>query len=126
MRTTLYTLRWAAAAPARRHFPCTTFRFSVPLHKCAFHIYHAETSSQFDYRLRYCGELSLGIFTSLEDSDTVTAATSAPVYSGAPKRKSVLLGHIIATKTTNPTVTDKDMQIPDSSSSEKAGLGDRP
>jgi len=57
--------------------------------------------------------------TSLEDSDTVTAATSAPVYSGAPKRKSVLLGHIIATKTTNPTVTDKDMAIPDPSSSEK-------
>lgn len=42
----------------------------------------------------------------------MTSDTSAPVYSGAPERKAVLLGHIIATKTTNPTVTDNDMSIP--------------
>ncbi|KAK3641762.1 hypothetical protein LTR56_011087 [Elasticomyces elasticus] len=80
------------------------------------------TREKFDYRLRHCGELSMGIFTSLTDSDAATAATSAPVYSGAPKRKSVLLGHIIATKTTNMTVTDDDMAIPDDSAdSEKYG-----
>jgi ribosomal protein S18 acetylase RimI-like enzyme len=67
---------------------------------------------QFQYRLKTCGNLSLGIFTS-SDTDTIpTAATSTPVYSGAPERKAVLLGHIVATKTTNPTVTDDDMRVP--------------
>ena len=47
----------------------------------------------------------------------MTAAASSPVYSGAPKRKSVLLGHIIATKTSNLTVTDQDMAIPGASTS---------
>ena len=91
---------------------------------------HAETRcSQFQYRLTTCGELSLGIFTSLEDKDpeterpkTPTIETSAPVYSGAPERKAVLLGHIVATKTTNPTVTDADMEIPSpSSTKDKVG-----
>lgn len=45
---------------------------------------------------------------------TATAETAAPVYSGAPQRKLVLLGHIVATKTTNNTVTDNDMEIPTS------------
>ncbi|KAK1810664.1 hypothetical protein LTR12_014988 [Friedmanniomyces endolithicus] len=75
------------------------------------------TREKFHYRLRHCGELSLGIFTSLTDSTVPTAATASPVYSGAPKRKSVLLGHIIATKTTNPTVKDEDMAVPPPSSS---------
>lgn len=75
--------------------------------------------AQFEYRLKRCGELSLGIFTSIDKSETnppkaPTAETSAPVYSGAPERKSVLLGHIIATKTTNNSVTDDDMAIPTS------------
>lgn len=34
------------------------------------------------------------------------------MYSGAPQRKAVLLGHIIATKTTSLTVTDDDMAVP--------------
>lgn len=55
----------------------------------------------------------MGIFTSSETDKIITAETSAPVYSGAPERKSVLLGHIVATKTTNQTVTDDDMSIPD-------------
>lgn len=67
---------------------------------------------QFQYRLKNCGELSLGIFTSQETSDAVTAETAAPVYSGAPERKAVLLGHILATKSTNTTVTDGDMAVP--------------
>jgi ribosomal protein S18 acetylase RimI-like enzyme len=67
---------------------------------------------QFEYRLTKCPHLSLGIFTSLTDSEAATAATSAPVYSGAPKRKAVLLGHIVATMTDNQVVTDNDMHIP--------------
>lgn len=42
----------------------------------------------------------------------MTAGPSAAVYSGAPQRKAVLLGHIIATKTASPTVTDDDMAVP--------------
>lgn len=67
---------------------------------------------QFQYRLKHCGELSLGIFTSHSEDQIPTSSTAAPVYSGAPSRKAVLIGHIIATKTTNATVTDNDMAIP--------------
>jgi len=42
----------------------------------------------------------------------LTASTAQPVYSGTPTRKQVLLGHVIVTKTTSPTVTDDDMAIP--------------
>ncbi|KXT01180.1 hypothetical protein AC578_592 [Pseudocercospora eumusae] len=71
------------------------------------------TREKFQYRLTLCGHLSMGIFTSQEgDSNTTTAATAQPVYSGAPERKSVLMGHIVATKTTSLTVTDSDMAIP--------------
>ncbi|KAK3680802.1 hypothetical protein LTR37_021044 [Vermiconidia calcicola] len=72
------------------------------------------TREKFQYRLKRCGELSMGIYTSHETNDIITAETSTPVYSGAPERKAVLLGHIVATKTTNSTVKDSDMSIPDS------------
>ena len=74
---------------------------------------------QIEYRLRNCGHLCMGIFTSLdEDQDpdsqahTPTIETSNPVSSGSPKRKAVLLGHIVATMCTSPVVTDDDMSIP--------------
>ncbi|KAK5129934.1 hypothetical protein LTR08_002694 [Meristemomyces frigidus] len=70
------------------------------------------TKEKFQYRLKHCGELSLGIFTSSSDGNLPTADAAFPVYSGAPKRKAVLIGHIIATKTTNLTLTDDDMAIP--------------
>ena len=69
-------------------------------------------SPQFQYRLAKCSELSLGIFTSSESSSIPTYASAAPVYSGAPARKCVLLGHIVATKTNGSTVDDSDMSIP--------------
>jgi GNAT superfamily N-acetyltransferase len=61
----------------------------------------------------------MGIFTSHDPTTSKTphhiptAETATPVYSGAPDRKAVLLGHICATKTTNPTVADSDMAIPE-------------
>lgn len=67
---------------------------------------------QFRYRFSKCPELMLGIFTSHTDNEIPTAKTSAPVYTGAPKRKAVLLGHIIATRTNNSVVGDDDMAIP--------------
>jgi ribosomal protein S18 acetylase RimI-like enzyme len=80
--------------------------------------------SQFQYRLAKCSELSLGIFTSSESSSIPTYASAAPVYSGAPNRKSVLLGHIVATKTNGSTVTDNDMAIPSDDSSDPS-LGNK-
>ena len=56
----------------------------------------------------------MGIFTSNAEGNIATAETASPVYSGAPERKAVLLGHIVSTKTTNPTVTDDDMNFPSS------------
>ena len=67
----------------------------------------------------------MGIYTSSTTSTILTASTSAPVYSGAPERKAVLLGHIVATKTTNPTVTDDDMSIPTSPSADAPPVGHR-
>jgi ribosomal protein S18 acetylase RimI-like enzyme len=78
---------------------------------------------QFQYRLSKCSELSLGIFTSHEGNDIPTAATASPVYTGAPQRKLVLLGHIVATMTTGLTVTDQDMGVPSESNS---SLGHKP
>ncbi|KXL50462.1 hypothetical protein M433DRAFT_159475 [Acidomyces richmondensis BFW] len=77
------------------------------------------TREKFQYRLRRCGELSMGIFTSHSDGDIPTAHTSTPVYSGAPQRKAVLLGHIVATKSMNQTVTDNDMMIPSPDASQE-------
>ncbi|SMQ51004.1 unnamed protein product [Zymoseptoria tritici ST99CH_3D7] len=84
----------------------------VLLENAAFPPNERASREKFQYRLKNCGELSLGIFTSQETSDAVTAETAAPVYSGAPERKAVLLGHILATKSTNTTVTDGDMAVP--------------
>ncbi|KAF2774497.1 acyl-CoA N-acyltransferase [Teratosphaeria nubilosa] len=84
----------------------------VKLEEEAFPPNERASREKFQYRLKTCGELSLGIFTSHSNDEISTSSTSAPVYSGAPQRKAVLLGHILATKTTNPTVTDDDMAIP--------------
>ncbi|TKX25375.1 acetyltransferase (GNAT) domain-containing protein 6 [Elsinoe australis] len=82
---------------------------------------------QFHYRFAKCSELSLGLFTSADTTiatastsqpttanpgSAETAATAVPVYSGTPERKSILLGHVIATKTTNLYVRDEDMELP--------------
>ncbi|KAI7528051.1 hypothetical protein KC331_g15957 [Hortaea werneckii] len=75
------------------------------------------TREKFEYRLKHCGELCVGVYTSHSENKIPTAETSAPVYSGAPQRKAVLIGHLIVTKTTHLTVTDADMAVPSSSSS---------
>lgn len=98
-------------------------------------------SSQFQYRLSTCGTLSLGVFTCgitqpptpakeppdtppsqytpsppLPSADllikTLTAAVSREITATLPPRKELLLGHIIATKTHNPCVKDRDMAVP--------------
>ncbi|CAK4030845.1 acyl- N-acyltransferase [Lecanosticta acicola] len=85
----------------------------VRLEEAAFPPQERASREKLQYRLKHAGELFLGIFTSQEGSSVPTAETSAPVYTGAPQRKAVLLGYIGGTKTTNPVVKDEDMAIPD-------------
>lgn len=55
---------------------------------------------QFIYRLTRCPELSLGLFT-------------LPLLGeGEPKPRPTLVGHIIATRTSEPLVTDRSMRLP--------------
>lgn len=55
---------------------------------------------KFIYRLTRCPELSLGIFT-------------LPVLDeNKPKPRATLVGHIIATRTSEPLVTDRAMHLP--------------
>ncbi|KAH0207790.1 polyamine acetyltransferase, variant, partial [Aureobasidium melanogenum] len=91
--------------------------------------------AQFEYRFTKCGGLCLGLFTSVDTSDSSaplasveTASSAHFVYSGAPARKSVLLAHCVVTKTTNPTVMDEDMEVPDdwkASGASSAKIGHR-
>ncbi|KAL5361068.1 hypothetical protein BJX96DRAFT_151353 [Aspergillus floccosus] len=58
------------------------------------------TRDKFIYRLNRCPELCLGLFT-------------LPVLKeGEPKPRPTLVGHIVATRTSNATVTDKAMEFP--------------
>lgn len=60
------------------------------------------TTRQFEYRLTVCPELSLGIFS----QPTLTEVE------GGNKEKRRLIGHIIATRSPAPCVTDGSMEIP--------------
>ncbi|KAF9893801.1 hypothetical protein FE257_009971 [Aspergillus nanangensis] len=58
------------------------------------------TREKFMYRLNKCPELCLGLFT-------------LPIIpEGQPKPRPTLVGHIVATRTSGPNVTDKSMELP--------------
>lgn len=62
---------------------------------------------KFIYRLTRCPELSLGLFT-------------LPVLDeNKPKPRATLVGHIIATRTSEPLVTDRAMRLPKDWQSER-------
>jgi GNAT superfamily N-acetyltransferase len=67
--------------------------------------------------MRHCSGLCYGLFTTV-DPDSNSEDKNAPTYSVAPKaesdydRRRVLLGHIVATKTTNEVIKDEDMALP--------------
>ncbi|KAJ5604587.1 hypothetical protein N7510_009741 [Penicillium lagena] len=62
---------------------------------------------KFVYRLSRCPELSLGLFT-------------LPIIpEGQPKPRATLVGHIIATRTSEPCVTDRAMRLPDNWQNER-------
>jgi GNAT superfamily N-acetyltransferase len=71
---------------------------------------------QFKYRLSKCGELGLGLFcTATPDSDipAATLKTGKPVETSRNNGAvSVLLAHVVATKTRDTLVTDVAMDYP--------------
>jgi GNAT superfamily N-acetyltransferase len=75
-------------------------------------------TNQLEYRLRTCGELSSGLFSSAYPTtsgplgDMVKTRKFPSIDSSDADRKRVLLGHIIATKTTTRLVTDDAMAYP--------------
>ncbi|KAF2805820.1 acyl-CoA N-acyltransferase [Mytilinidion resinicola] len=91
----------------------------IHLENATFPPHEACSREKFIYRLKACGELCLGLFTSATSTSTSpTLSTlskepfSHPADSSYPDRKSVLLAHCIATKSANLTVTDDDMAMP--------------
>ncbi|EAT78974.2 hypothetical protein SNOG_13527 [Parastagonospora nodorum SN15] len=73
---------------------------------------------QIEYRLRTCGELCSGLFTSAYATtsgplgDIIKARKFPSIDSSDADRKRVLLAHIIATKTSSRIVTDDAMDYP--------------
>ncbi|KAH6663494.1 polyamine acetyltransferase [Halenospora varia] len=75
------------------------------------------TREKFIYRLTKCGELCLGIFSTVvpnaTDFKAETLSVARPVESSRENGAvSVLLGHVVACKTTALTVTDESMDYP--------------
>ncbi|KAI8960034.1 acyl-CoA N-acyltransferase [Daldinia sp. FL1419] len=84
--------------------------FSNPAHRC--------TREKFEYRLSVCPELSLGLFCTIapdkaEGFEIDTLPPAHPVETGRENNaKSVLMAHIVATRSCDHFVTDKSMDYP--------------
>jgi GNAT superfamily N-acetyltransferase len=82
------------------------------------HVEHGPDSEQIEYRLRTCGELCSGLFTSAYPTssgplgDIIKTRKFQSIDSSDADRKRVLLGHIIATKSASRIVTDEAMDYP--------------
>jgi ribosomal protein S18 acetylase RimI-like enzyme len=74
------------------------------------------TLGQVQYRLTKCGELCLGIFSTIVPGSGIqveTAETARPVETSRRNGAlNVLLGHVLATKTNTPLATDASMDYP--------------
>ncbi|KAL0471454.1 polyamine acetyltransferase [Neurospora intermedia] len=79
---------------------------------------HRATPEKFDYRLSTCPELSLGVFCTVvpekaKNWTIETLDTAKPVETDRPNgAKSVMVAHIVSTRCTGNTITDKDMDYP--------------
>ncbi|KFY14158.1 hypothetical protein V492_02818 [Pseudogymnoascus sp. VKM F-4246] len=88
----------------------------IALENAAFDENERCSPDKFKYRLSKCGEISLGLFcTATPDSDipAATLKTGKPVEtSRANGAVSVLLAHVVATKTRDGLATDVAMDYP--------------
>ncbi|KAI0888652.1 acyl-CoA N-acyltransferase [Annulohypoxylon maeteangense] len=86
--------------------------FEDPKHRC--------TREKFEYRLSVCPELCLGLFCTIvpdkaraEGFEISTLPVAKPVETGrSDGAKSVLVAHIVATRTQSMVVTDESMDYP--------------
>lgn len=96
----------------------------------------ADSTQQFIYRLRECSGICYGVFTTVdphlqsdrEDTSAATYAVAPPVETSSERRR-VLLGHIVATLSTNDLINDEDMGLPSdwqSSTPAPSNLGHKP
>nr|POF00926.1 polyamine n-acetyltransferase 1 [Quercus suber] len=120
--TTPLTSQRVSASCHRNHCALPWLTYRTPLEpfltaSLGFPYMSPTNGQQFTYRLRACGHLSLGIFTSHDPTTSTldppsTTSTATAVYSGHPSRRAVLIGLICATLSTQPTVTDAAMTLP--------------
>jgi ribosomal protein S18 acetylase RimI-like enzyme len=99
--------------------PCCTNRPRPPTSQYTTSISkHYTNYDQLEYRLRTCGELCSGLFTSAYPTssgslgDILKVRKFSSIDSSDSDRKRILLGHIIATKSSSDLVTDDAMDYP--------------
>ncbi|KAF1913418.1 hypothetical protein BDU57DRAFT_482325 [Ampelomyces quisqualis] len=90
----------------------------VTCRRCAPLSLHFPYSLGLEYRLRTCGELCSGIFTSAYPTasgsvgEILKTRQFSSIDSHDTDRKRILLGHVIATKSSSRLVTDEAMDYP--------------
>ncbi|KAF2748781.1 acyl-CoA N-acyltransferase [Sporormia fimetaria CBS 119925] len=88
------------------------------LEHAAFDPQEAASREKIEYRLRTCGELCSGIYSSVPSSakgkigQLLSSRDFPRIDTTGTERKRVLLGHIIATKHSSHLVTDEAMDFP--------------
>jgi ribosomal protein S18 acetylase RimI-like enzyme len=79
---------------------------------------HRANQTQLEYRLRTCGELCSGLFSSAYPTtsgplgETIKLRSFPSIDSTDADRKRVIIGHVISTKSNSPLVTDDAMDYP--------------
>lgn len=125
---------WAEIKPYTKSLTPSDVDACVKLEDATFPPQERATKEKFLYRFTRCGEINLGLFTSARTDDShdpvadkavPTVAAAKPVTSDDPERKLVLLAHCVATKSTNDTILDEDMEVPSNweSSSKASSVG---
>ncbi|KAH7382398.1 hypothetical protein DE146DRAFT_668681 [Phaeosphaeria sp. MPI-PUGE-AT-0046c] len=88
------------------------------LEHAAFDPIEAASREKLEYRLRTCGELCSGLYTSAYATspgplgNIIKSRTFPSIDSTDTDRKRILLGHVIATKSSSRLVTDDAMDFP--------------
>ncbi|KAF1843517.1 acetyltransferase [Cucurbitaria berberidis CBS 394.84] len=88
------------------------------LEHAAFDPIEAATREKLEYRLQTCGELCSGLFSSAYPTspgplgEIIKSRTFQSIDASDSDRKRILIGHIIATKSSSPLVTDASMDYP--------------
>ncbi|KAI4700852.1 hypothetical protein J4E81_003816 [Alternaria sp. BMP 2799] len=88
------------------------------LEHAAFDPVEAASREKLEYRLRTCGELCSGLFSSAYPTtsgplgETIKLHSFPSIDSADADRKRVIIGHIISTKANSPLVTDDAMDYP--------------